>query len=152
MKRLILVVLLSFISYSSLAGWVKVLSNDNYNKPSPCDRDCYFFYVDLATISKIGDTAKVWRMNDFDTPQALVNRWAPPSPENSKPHLSVRIQEEYNCKEQQVRVVFVSHHSGHMGGGQTVSVNSVPDKWFSIGGLSSDVPTKLLWRAICEKP
>ena len=151
MKKVIFTVLLSLVSYSSLAGWVKVLSNDNYNKLSPCDRDCYFFYVDLATISKIGDTAKLWRMNDFETPQALLNRWAPPSPENSKPHLSVRIQEEYNCKEQQVRVVFVSYHSGHMGGGQTVSINSVPSRWSSIGGLSSDVPIKLLWRAICER-
>ncbi|MFA7281837.1 MAG: surface-adhesin E family protein [Sterolibacterium sp.] len=65
--------------------------------------------------------------------------------------MSVRIQEEYNCKEQQVRVVYVSYHAGHMGGGQTISVNSVPDRWFPIGGLSSDVPTKLLWRAVCER-
>jgi len=62
MRNLALIILLSAISGSSLAGWVKVLYDDNYNNRSPCDKDCYFIYVDFATITKAGDTVKVWRM------------------------------------------------------------------------------------------
>lgn len=151
MRRVILMMLLSVVSGSAMAGWVKVITDGNYGNHSPCDKNCFFIYVDIATISKLGDTVKVWRMNDFNAPEPLINRWLPPSASNSKPYLSVKIQEEYNCKEQQVRLLFVSYHSGHMGGGQTVHVESVPDKWTSIGGLSPDVPVKLLWRAVCER-
>lgn len=141
---------LSVVSSSAMAGWVKIITDNDYDNYSPCDKDCYFIYVDIATISRSGDTVKVWRMNDFAKPALLIDRWLLSSPSNSKPHLSVKIQEEYNCKEQQVRLLYASHHSGHMGGGQAVSVDSVPGKWRSVGGLSPNVPVKLLWRAVCE--
>lgn len=151
MRKAILVILLSVVSNSAMAGWVKVITDSNYDNQSPCEKNCYFIYVDMATISKSGDTVKVWRMNNFSKPESLINRWLPPSVTNSKQYLSVTIQEEYNCKDQQVRVLFASYHSGHMGGGQAVHTNSVIDKWTSIGGMSPDVPVKLLWRAVCEK-
>lgn len=151
MRKAILMMLLSVVSSSAMAGWVKVITDGNYDNQSPCDKSCYFIYVDMATISKSGDTIKVWRMNDFSKLEPLINRWLPPSSTNSKAHLSVRIQEEYNCRDQQVRLLFASYHSGHMGGGQTVHAGSVPGKWISIGGLTPDVPAKLLWRAVCER-
>lgn len=151
MHRFILMLLLSIVSGSAMAGWVKVITDGNYDNQSPCSKDCYFIYVDMATISKSGATVKVWRMNDFSKPEPLINRWLPPSALNSKPYLSVNIQEEFDCKEQQVRFLFASYHSGHMGGGKTIHTDSVPDKWTSIGGVSPDVPSKLLWRAVCEK-
>lgn len=149
MQRVILMILLSVVSSSAIAGWVKVITDTNYDKQSPCDKNCYFIYVDIATISKTGDTVKVWRMNDFDKAQASYSRYKPSV--DDKLHLSVKIQEEYNCKEQKVRLLSVSWHSGRMGGGQTVHIESDAGRWASIGGLSPDVPVKLLWRAVCEK-
>jgi len=149
MRRVIFMMLLSVVSSSAMAGWVKVITDGNYDNHSPCDKNCFFIYVDIATISKAGDTVKVWRVNDFDKSPTSYSRYVPSV--NDKPHLSVKIQEEYNCKEQQVRLFFASYHSGHMGGGQTVHIESVPGKWTSIGGMPPDVPVKLLWRAVCER-
>jgi len=85
MRKVILALLLTVLSESALAGWVKVITDVNFDKQSPCNKNCYFFYVDLANISKSGDSVKVWRLNDFDKPQPLINPWMPPSAASSKP-------------------------------------------------------------------
>ncbi|MDD4977939.1 MAG: hypothetical protein PHI29_04845 [Gallionella sp.] len=151
MRKVFLLILFSLVSNSAVAGWVKVITDSNYDHQSPCTKDCYFIYVDLATITKSGDTVTVWRLNDFSKPEQLINAWLPPSATNSKPHLSVKIQDEFDCREQKLRTLFVSYHSGHMGGGQTIHTDSVHSRWVSIGGMSSDVPVKLIWRAVCER-
>lgn len=148
--RFFFILLLSVASNSAMAGWVKIISDDNYDNRSPCEKNCYFTYIDLSSISKNGDAVKLWRLNDFEKSPTSYSRYKPSS--NDKPHLSVTIQNEYDCKARRTRFISASYYSGPMGGGKAVHTESVPGEWYSIGGQSSREGIEaFLWRAVCER-
>lgn len=150
MRRAILLMLLAVVSNSAMAGWVKVVTEDHFNNQSPCEKNCYFVHVDIASIDKTGNTIKMWRLNNFEKPPTSYSRYKQSA--NDKPHLSVKIQDEYDCKGKRTRFLFASYHSHPMGEGQVVHTESIPTEWFSIGERSSrEGVAAFLWRAVCEK-
>lgn len=112
-----------------MAAWVAIGGSDTENLTS---------YADSATISKSGDMVKMWSLLDYETAQVS----------EGKTFMSIKAQFEYDCKEGRERILCYFWHSGNMGGGDVVTINSEPLDW-------SPVPlgavTETLWRLACGK-
>jgi len=100
MKKLLLTLILAAVSSSAKAEWVEIGTT---NKST--------VYADPTTIRKLGNKVKMWALWDYLT-----------APEgDSKPHMSVRIQNEYNCKEETSRQIYATTFSGNMAEGNTIN-------------------------------
>ena len=112
MRNAILMILLSVVSTSAAAQWSKWVIVDR--GPS------FVIYADIATIRKAGDIAQMWDLSDTNTDKALGGVKQSPS---------IKIEREYDCNKQQLRVLCVSWHSENMGGGKTTGSASSPGIW-----------------------
>ena len=102
---------------SAMAEWTKAGRNSNQT---------YDYYVDNASIKRKGNIVKMWHLYDLKTAQADVV-------DKSKFHLSTKIQNEYDCSEERVRLLAFSNHTKHMGTGDTVySDYSVKDDFEAV--------------------
>ncbi len=101
MKKLLLTLILAVVSSSAMAEWVKVGTSDDKTTT---------IYADPSTIRKSGNRVKMWALWDYSTAQEG----------GSKPYMSVRIQNEYNCKEETSRQIYATTFSGNMAGGHTI--------------------------------
>ncbi|MCR4303863.1 MAG: sel1 repeat family protein [Gallionella sp.] len=129
MRKAILVILLSVVSSSAAADWVKVSSTEDAT-----------FYANPATIRKVGNKVKMWGLIDLDTAQPNSN---------GKMYLSLMEQSEYDCKEEQVRSLAFTAYSEKMGGGKVVSVISRNDaNWNPVPPGSNGVT---IWKIACGK-
>jgi hypothetical protein len=75
------------------------------------------FYVDTDNITHAGDNHKAWTMLDYRDPKVHA-----PTGKNFK---STRMQMEFNCKEQTVRTLSLSYHTGVRLSGETLSTEGV---------------------------
>jgi phage tail protein X len=129
MFRSILMLVLAVISNSAMAEWTKVIANGNVA----------IFYVDLSAKRESGSIVQMWDLTDFNTNQKVANG----------SFLSRIIEGEYNCKEKQERVVFVTRYRGHMGNGAAVDSGAYPNaKWEAV---SAGTIGEALWKAACKK-
>ncbi len=127
MRRIVLMVLLSAVSSTAMAEWVKV---------SNVDGGDITFYTDPSTIRKNGKSVKMWELQDYLTARTGEN------------YLSVKIQNEYDCKNERTRLLFLSLHSAHMGGGDIVEMNNSPGEWMPVPPASI---IEALWKIACGK-
>lgn len=122
-----LMMLLAVVSSSAAAEWVEVGSSETST-----------LYADPTTIRRAGNLVKMWNLIDSKTPMKL----------RGMPYLSSRVQQQYDCKEEQWRAVYLSFFAGNMGNGPLLFDNSDPDKW-------SPVPPggghEILWKIACAK-
>jgi len=126
MKRLLLTLMLAVVSSSAMAKWVKV------------DEDkLVTAYADPNTIRKSGNKVKMWALWDYSTAQEG----------GSKPYMSVRIQNEYNCKEETIRQIFATTFSGNMAGGHTINMQG-GKKWEPVAPRTIG---ETLWKFVCGK-
>jgi hypothetical protein len=93
MSKIILMILLAFISNVGMAEWTKVNLDDEMTT-----------YVDLATIRKNGYLVKMWTLIDYKTVQQS----------GSNKFLSMMGQIEYDCKEEQFRALETTLFSSNM--------------------------------------
>jgi hypothetical protein len=129
MCRIIMMLVLAVISNRSMAEWTKLIANGN---------DA-IFYVDLSAKRESGSIVQMWDLTDFNADQKNANG----------SFLSRIIEGEYNCKENQERVVFVTRYRGHMGNGTAVNSSAYPNaKWESVSGGTIG---EALWKAACKK-
>lgn len=105
-------------------GWLAIASNEKTT-----------LYVDPATIRRVGTMAKIWSVLDLRTP--------PVDSPIGKPYLSIRMQTQCDCTEEQARNLFTSYHAGNMVGGETIITSSDPTNW-------SPIPPASGGKAICE--
>ncbi len=122
----ILMMLLAAVSSSAMAEWVKV-SEDKL----------VTVYADPTTIRKLGDKVKMWALWDYSTAQEG----------GSKPYMSVRIQNEYNCKEETARQIYATTFSGNMAGGHTINRQG-GKKWEPVAPRTFG---ETLWKFACGK-
>ena|SRR3989338_622319 len=108
MHKVILMMLLSVMSSSAMAGWVKVGSNEKTT-----------IYVDSATIQRTGHMAMMWHLIDFKTAKKDMG----------EAYVSTKDQNEYDCNEKKLRRRAFSEHSKNMGGGEVVYSDSFTTKW-----------------------
>ena len=102
------------------------------------ESDSHMVYINPTTIRRSGDYAKMWRLQDFKGAKTIGKRQ----------FLSVRTQNEYDCKGERMRSIYMIVNAEKLGGGETVYVSDgVPDNWTPI------VPGSVgetLWEIACE--
>jgi hypothetical protein len=107
LKQLALVLLLSAVfSGSAAAEWTLI-------GPSGGSEAKYFVtYADYATIRKTGNKVKMWVLFNYPTAQSAPQ---------GKTYLSQKSHEEYDCKEETERTLYLVFLSGPMGTGDPIS-------------------------------
>jgi hypothetical protein len=128
MRKAILMMLLSVVSSSALAGWVEVFRDEAVT-----------VYADSATIRTAGNRATMWVLYDYKSVQ---------SSNSSKPYRSSRKQSEYDCKEQKSRILSLTAHSGNMAAVDTVFSLSKPEEWEPVPPRSL---AESMWKIACGK-
>jgi len=99
---LLLAVMSSCVPYREIpiaAVWFEVGVNNDIGTT---------FYVDLISIRKSGDKAKMWSLHDHKSARNTLGFMS----------LSSKSLNEYDCKEDQVIMLFLSVYSGNMGKGE----------------------------------
>ena len=96
-------------------------------------------YADIATIRRAGNMAYMWDLTDFRTGRVLSG---------DKRSLSFRKEQEYDCNRQQGRILYISWHSGNMGGGEITGSDRSPGDWRPI---LLDTVFERLWRTVCGR-
>jgi Surface-adhesin protein E len=127
MRKTILLTLLAVVSSSAVAEWVLAGRNE-----------ITAAYFDPATISKTGNTVKMWNLFDLRTARLL----------DKQPYMSMKRQVEYDCKEERSRLLSFSGHSENMAGGEVVFSDSDPHNWEPVSPGSGN---ETLWKIACGK-
>jgi len=128
MPKAILILLLAVVSNGAAAEWVNVSTDDSGST----------IYADPSTIRKVGNRVKMWVL--FDYRIATLDA--------GDKIMSKRKHEEYDCKKRQIRLLYLSKHSGRFTEGKVVYLNDIPyNKWMPIvpGSVLED-----LWRYACR--
>ncbi len=128
MPKAILILLLAVVSNGAAAEWVNVSTDDSG----------FTIYADPSTIRKVGNRVKMWVL--FDYRIATLDA--------GDKIMSKRKHEEYDCKKRQIRLLYLSKHSGRFTEGKVVYLNDIPyNKWMPIvpGSVLED-----LWRYACR--
>ena len=129
MTRLFLIALLVLSSGPAYAEWVDI---------GITTHDGATVYFDPDTIRRNGDRVKMWELDDFKTIQTVA----------SYSYLSSKVQREFDCTEERMRVLEGTTFSGNMGNGQVVYAHSDENKWQSVELERSG---KALWIVACNK-
>jgi len=130
MKRLLMGLMLLMTAGAASAEWTQSAGNDEV-----------VIYVDRATIRRNGNLVKMWELKDFKTVQKS-------SSGARESYFSEKAQNEYDCKEEKMRLLAFSWFSGKMGTENVVFSDSDPDKWEPIQPASVAETT---WKIACGK-
>ena len=128
MKKLLLTLALTFVSTSAIAEWTKVGESDK--------KGGYTAYADLASIRKVGDRAKMWALFDYKIVQKV----------SGVDFLSEKIRREYDCKEEQMRILAYSLFGWNMESGDLIRSYSQPQKWEAVQPGNID---ETEWKVAC---
>lgn len=109
MRKVILMLLLAIVSSSAMADWVAV----DHNKYATG-------YANPATIIKDGNIVKMWTLVDCKRMTLFIG---------GSPFMSIKSQEEFDCKEKKLRTIVYALHSVNMGEGEAIFSDSNPGKW-----------------------
>lgn len=133
MRKFVLMLLLTVVSSSALAAWVQVGSSTDFNS-----------YADPASIRKDGvgamqgSKAKMLSLIDYTTVLTAAG----------KSYASIKAQHEFDCRQEQVRMLYSSIYSGHMGNGVEVESKFQPENWRPVPTRSIE---EILWKVACGK-
>ena len=129
MRKVILMLLLAVVSSSAMAEWVAAGSGESS-----------ITYADPATISKAGNIVKMWWLDDFKKADTAAN---------GKAYMSMKGQDEFDCKREQSRQLNFSFYAEHMGAGEMVYNETLKHpKWYPVSpGSAGDT----LWKIACGK-
>jgi len=128
MSKTILMLLLAVVSSGAVAEWINVSTDESGSS----------IYADPATIQKVGNRVKMWVL--FDYRKATLDA--------GDRIMSIRKHEEYDCKETQVRLLYISKHSGRFTEGKMVYLNDIPNnEWVPVAPSSI---LEDLWKYACR--
>ena len=96
------------------------------------------FYVDLDNVTHAGDHRKVWTSLDYRDPQTNQH--------SKKPYKSTRMQMEFDCKDQTVRSLSLSYHTGVRLSGEVLSTEGVIGPFEPV---PPDTPIFKIMRLVC---
>ena len=132
MRIILLVISLNIVTFADArAEWVKIGEGSDA-------RDLGVF-VESESIRRSGNYAKMWDLTNYKTPQIV----------SGKRYLSDKLLQEYDCKNEMTRILFISSHSGSMGSGEIVKfVNiAIGTEW------QPNVPGSIneqKWKIVCN--
>jgi len=118
----ILILLLAIVSSHAIAEWINISKGSNGST----------IYADPTTIQKSGSRTKMWIL--FDYRKAIL--------ESGDKIMSIKKHEEYDCKNSQARLLYLSKHSGRFTEGKVVYVNDIPyNEWIPVvpGSILEDL-------------
>jgi len=130
MHKAVLMMLLAVVSNSAMAEWVEVGVND----------DGATVYADPDTFRRAGKRAKMWILVDYKTAQVIAGEL----------YMSRTSLHEYDCKDEQHRILSASFYSKNMRRGNTVATESNRNS----GKWAPNPPgtvAKSLWKTACGK-
>ena len=125
--KAVLTVLLAVVSSSAMAEWVEIGSDETIT-----------IYADPATIHRQGNKVKMWDLGDFKIAEKF----------GDKSYMSVKQQQEYDCKRRKLRVLLATCYSENMGKGETICSNNKPRHWEPVLPVSFD---ESMWEIACKK-
>ena len=99
---------LAVLSNNAIAEWTEVGAANNY-----------IAYVDESTIRRDGYLVKMWGLEDYQSTQK--NR--------SIKYLSEAYQQEFDCKNEQIKYLAHLQMSDNMGNGNAVATSSKQTQW-----------------------
>ena len=129
MRKAILMLLLAIMSSDAMAEWARVGTASN---------ETVTFYADPATIRKTGSRVKMWSLSDYKTVRQS----------RGMQFMSMMEQNEYDCKEEKSRTLYISVHSENMGRGNIVHNDDETSDWSPV--LPSSI-IESLWKFACGK-
>jgi len=145
MRKLILMLLLSMVSSSAMAEWVKATVIHSQQSP-----EIQTAYVDPDTIQKNGNLVSMSVLVDHQSGLSKevggkINEFFSSSKGNIKK--SWKVQDEFDCGKKQLRMLSYVAYSEHMGKGEIIPSPYVTSVWESI------VPESIgeaLWNYACR--
>lgn len=112
---------------SAAAGWVSI-----------GDQGAAEVFVDKSTITRAGDTAKMWSLQELKTPGSA----------GGAAYVSLKRQDEFDCKNPRTRGVQISAHPQPKGEGKAVASEKGSGAWSSVVPGSTN---EVLWKIACGK-
>jgi hypothetical protein len=122
--RILLILALMLLATSARAEWFKYAETDGAD-----------LYYDPATIRREGNLRRVWEIQDL---KQL----------GGSGELSRRVLNEFDCKDERVRSLSVSGHSGQMARGNALLSISQTNEWTYI---PPDTIFGVLLRIVCKE-
>lgn len=104
--------LLGTASFGAMAEWKQINQNSKLTT-----------YVDLNTVRRSGNLAKIWSLQDYVSPIAWTSDTS---------YLSSLLRREFHCSDERGRTLDYIWHTGSMGGGPTVATDSTAGQWSSV--------------------
>ena len=95
-------------------------------------------YVDSDTIRRNGTVVRWWELLDYKTVQTVAGI----------SFLSMKVQREYDCVGEQIRVLAMADFSGNMAEGKVVFSDFTQSNWVPVQPESTG---QTLWKAACGK-
>ena len=124
-----LLALLVLFATPAWAGWEHAVQSEDGDR----------LLIDYQTIRKDGNKVKFWQLVNYQTPQAL----------GEVKYLSTRSRQEYDCKQEQKRVLTVTAFGNWNADGQVVIKEEETGKWQEIA------PETVVWaimKKVCKAP
>ena len=112
-RKAIVGLVLALVSNSAAAGWVLVGKTESST-----------LYAE-AFMPREGDVVKMWNLSDLNASRTFN----PPGPTYS----SVIRQEEFNCREERMRTLYLEFNTKNMGAGDAVFSRQTPTAWTPVG-------------------
>ena len=125
MKKLLLVLMLIFMSGDAAAEWVE----------GGRSKDLIVYY-DPTTIRKSGSKVIIWSLHDYKTARGQVE------------YRSVTLESEYDCIKKQSRRLFLSFYQKNMGAGTTIRKDINSRNWLPI---ATGTIKESIWKNACLK-
>ncbi len=115
------------IACSAPKDWVEVGDNDNGTS-----------YVNPSSLRQNGNGVKMWILLDYKTAQNFPSGLV----------MSSKLQEEFDCKEEQTRTIFGYFYSQNMAKGEVLYTKTTIGNWMpvALGSAGSE-----LWKFACKK-
>ena len=132
LRKAIVMLLLTVVSGSATAAWVLVGKTEIstlYAEPS---------------MPQQGDVVKMWNLSDFNVSHIFNATSGGPT------YSSLIRQEEFNCKEERMRTLYLEFNTRNMGGGNVVYSNSTRSGWTQVGPAPEDSASRSTGRLFFE--
>jgi len=129
MYKILLTLIPALIANTLMADWTLVDKSADGSAA---------IYTDFDATQKTEDKVKMWSLGDFKTAKEF----------SDIQFLSSKYHKEYDCEQEQARMLAFTLFSSNMGEGQVVYSNSEPDEWEPVAPESV---AKTLWEIACGK-
>lgn len=129
MKKLFLLLFLTFISLNVHAKWVLVTSTENS-----------FSYVDIESYKRTGHLVRYWELHNYTEPRNTTKNFS---------YLSTKSKKEINCNTEETLLLAIVDYSEHHGEGKVINSFNYNDKEYK--HIVPDTIGYEIYKFVCNK-